>query len=405
MSSSDRVVAGWPLFLDGALPPATFWAQVRQTGTAFIGPPTNAWLIARFDDVKDVLSDEARFQHVTSGPGSPVFRDTLLDLEGEEHRKRLGLVGGPLKSRGSLEGHVRPRATEHMQRLIAPLRGRDRIDIAQELNEPLPLLVITEMVDIPAATAFRAWYQLVATAGSSNITGDPVIRASGERALHELYDFLGPVLEQRRREPAGDLLSALVQAEFDGARLTDDEIKSFTALILVGGVETSARSLTNLQRQLLSRPELWEAVRADRSLVLPASAEALRHSPPVLGLTRIAAEPFQIGDVPIPPGDRLYASIFSANRDETHFDDPDAFDLSRFDGDAARQFSPASTHLAFGGGRHFCTGAQLAKVEMEVVMNTVLDSLETAVVVADAAGPLGERLGSPNSLEIAPSWA
>ncbi len=404
-TAAETVTTRWESYVTGSLPPNDFWKMVRDVGTAFIGPPTNAWLVARFGDVQDVLSDETRFKHVTSGPGSPTFRDTLLDLEGERHRQRLGLVGGPLKSRSSLEGHVRPRATEQAQQLMAAMRGRDRIDIALELNEPLPLLVITEMVDVPAATQFRRWYQLIATAGSSNITDDPEIRAAGMNALQELYDFLAPLLEERRRNPGDDLLSTLAQAEFDGARLNDDEIKSFTALILVGGVETTARSLTNLQRQLLGNPELWAAVRDDRELVLPASAEALRHSPPVQGLTRIAATPYDIAGTSIAPGERLYASIYSANHDDTQFPDPDAFVLTRFVGDAPRQFSPTATHMAFGGGRHFCTGAQLAKVEMDIVMNTALDAIKHARIVADAAGPLGERLGSPNSLEIAPDWA
>jgi cytochrome P450 len=405
VSSLGSVRDAWPRYLAGDLPPSEFWSRVRDVGTVFVGPPTNAWLIARYQDVRWVLSDEDVFKHVTYGPGVTLFRNTLLDLEGEAHRTRLGLVGGPLKSRGSLEGHVRPMATEHTARIMKGLRGRETIDVALELNEPLPLLVITEMVNIPAAAKFRSWYQAIASAGSGNVTGDPELRQRGQTALDELYEALDPVIRKRREDPQHDLLSTLVEAEIDGVRLSDDEVKSFTALILVGGVETSARALTNLQRQLLRDGELWRRVREDRSLLLPGCAEALRFNPPVLGLTRMAARDVEVAGTQIKAGDRLYSSIYSANRDEQQFTDPESFVLERFKDDANRQFSPVAGHMAFGGGRHFCTGAQLAKVEMEVVMDAVLDDIDSATVVADAAGPLGEKLGSPNSLKIAPRWA
>jgi cytochrome P450 len=231
-----------------------------------------------------------------------------------------------------------------------------------------------------------------------------VLREEGERALAELYDFLDPIIQARRTSPAHDMLSKLVTAEFDGATLSDGEIKSFTALILVGGVETSARSLTNLQRRLFRHPELFDHVAADHSRITAAAAESLRHSPPVTGLSRWAPEGAELDGVTIRPGDRLYASIYSANRDETHFEAPEEFVIDRFADDATRQFSQKADHLAFGSGRHFCTGSLLARLEIELVMSTLLDQIGGATILDDASGEAGERLGSKNSLVIEPAW-
>ena len=391
-------------FHAGRIRPAEFWHLARQQPPVFIEAPLNAWIVSRHDDVKRVLSEETTFKHLIGGPGSSIFRDTLLDLEGEKHRQRLGLVGPPLKSRGSLEGHVRGVVDTHAHRIMTDLRSRRTFDVARELNEPVPLLVITEMLDVPAASEFRGWYQAIASAGSGNVTGDPVLLEAGHRALAELYGFLDPIIRARRSTPAGDLLSKLVTAEFDGATLSDEEIKSFTALILVGGVETSARSLTNLQRQLLRRPDLFDYVADDHDRITSAAAESLRHSPPVTGLSRWAPEGAELGGVTIRPGDRLYASIYSANRDETHFDRPDEFVIDRFAADATRQFSQKADHLAFGSGRHFCTGSLLARLEIELVMGALLDEITGASILDDASGDEGERLGSDNSLVIQPAW-
>jgi cytochrome P450 len=404
MSATGKLIEAHQDFLDGRLAPADFWRQAREHPPIFIPAPLNAWIVSRFDDVKRVLSDEDTFKHLIGGPGSSVFRDTLLDLEGEKHRQRLGLVGPPLKSRGSLEGHVRGVVDSHAKRIMSDLRSRETFDVARELNEPVPLLVITDMLDVPAASEFRGWYLAIASAGSGNVTGDPDLRAAGQQALDELYDFLDPIIQARRQAPAGDLLSKLVTAEFDGATLSDGEIKSFTALILVGGVETSARSLTNLQRQLFRHPEHLAFVDEDHDRITAAAAESLRHAPPVTGLSRWAPQEAELGEVTIPQGDRLYASIYSANRDEIHFDDPDEFVITRFADDATRQFSQKADHLAFGSGRHFCTGALLARLEMELVMNTLLDEVSGATIIQDASGDAGERLGSENSLLIEPAW-
>lgn len=403
MTDPEIVAAYWK-FHGGDLSPADFWRKAREQPPVYVPAPLDAWIISRHDDVRRVLSDEAAFKHLTGGPGASLFRNSLLDLEGEQHRQRLGLVGGPLKSRGSLEGHVRGVVNSYAGELMAALRQRDTFDVAQELNEPVPLHVITEMVDVPAATEFRVWYQAIAAAGSGNPTGDSALQGQGEQALHDLYDFLDPFIRSRRGAPQADMLSKLVTAEFDGITLSDDEIKSFTALILVGGVETSARSLTNLQRQLLRVPEQWDLVADDRSMVTAAAAESLRHSPPVTGLSRWAPEETEFSGVTIPAGSRLYASIFSANRDESRFTDPDQFHIDRFANDAARQFSPTASHLAFGSGRHFCTGSLLARLEMELVMDALLDAVASAVIVGDVSGDAGEKLGSENSLHIEPVW-
>ncbi len=168
-----------------------------------------------------------------------------------------------------------------------------------------------------------------------------------------------------RREtanPPDDLITRLVQAESDGARLADDDIQSVIRQLLVGGNETTTSLITNVVWRLLERRDLWERVVADPSLIDKAIEESLRYDPPVLGLFRNTTREVTMHGVRIPEGSKVMMHYAAANRDPAVFDAPDTFSLDR----------PSKRHLAFGLGVHFCLGAELARLEARTALTALV---------------------------------
>jgi cytochrome P450 len=159
------------------------------------------------------------------------------------------------------------------------------------------------------------------------------------------------------------MLSALLEAEFEGRRLDDEEIVTFVRSLLPAAAHTTTRTLGNLLVHLLADPASLAMLRADRSLVAGAANEALRHDPPGTGLQRLATHDVTIGEVTIPAGSGVNLVVGSGSRDEAVYDDPDRFDI-------VRRGRPV---LAFGGGPHLCIGAHLARMEVECAIDALLD--------------------------------
>ena len=167
----------------------------------------------------------------------------------------------------------------------------------------------------------------------------------------------------RRGKGGSDLISALVEAEFDGERLEEWEILGFCILLLVAGNETTTNLMSNMLNILVERPDLWRRLRDDRSLVENAVEETLRYESPVQLLTRMTTHDIEIDGRKIFQGQPVAVSYGAANRDPAMFPDPDTFSLDR----------DASKHLGFGLGIHYCLGAPLARVEAGVMLNAMLD--------------------------------
>ena len=184
-------------------------------------------------------------------------------------------------------------------------------------------------------------------------------------ASRELRGYFAEIIADRRRHTRDDLVSQLVSAEVDGRRLSDDEIYPFLLLLLPAGAETTYRSSSNLLFGLLSDPRQLDLVRADRGLVPQAIEEALRWDTPLLTVARLATEDVELGGVRIPAGSFVAVSLGAANRDPDRYADPDVFDVGREGGQAT----------SFGHGIHKCLGMGLARMEMRVLLNAVLDRL------------------------------
>jgi cytochrome P450 len=182
-----------------------------------------------------------------------------------------------------------------------------------------------------------------------------------------LVGYFKDLAEKRRSDPKDDMVSALVQAEIDGRKLTQAELDGFFIILLVAGNETTTNLISNQMRILSERPDLWKRLRDDRSLVPLAIEETVRFDTPVQNLGREATRDVEIRGVEIPKGSRVIVSYGAANRD------PEAFE-------AAGEYRPEreeKKHLGFGQGVHFCLGAGLARLEGKIALNALLDRFET----------------------------
>ena len=207
-----------------------------------------------------------------------------------------------------------------------------------------------------------------------------------------LREYFAPILAARRQEPRDDLISSLAQAEIDGEKLSDEEIFSFLRLLLPAGVETTYRSTGNLLFGLLSNPEQLDAVRSDRSLIPQAIEEAVRWEAPLLTITRVATRDTELAGHPIPAGSTVMLVLGAANRDEDRYPDPDRFDI----------FRAPKPNISWGHGVHVCLGMHLARLEMRVALELLLDRLPDLRLDPEGDDPhiRGQVFRSPTSLPV-----
>lgn len=346
-----------------------------------LGP---TFMVTRYADVMAVLRDAATFSSRANGKGiGLVMGRTIIEMDGQEHSRHRNIIAPMFlpKAMHRLDQVVERFAHE----LLDALAGRGRADLVADFTRNFPVRVIAHLIGIPVEeyAMFQEW--------SFDLIGFASQPLKGFAASEALVQFFRPLIAKRRAEPRDDLLSTLVHAEVDGHRLDDEEIYSFMRLLLPAGAETTFRLIGTTLFALLSQPELYERVRADRSQVGWALDEALRWDTPVQFVSREAARPTSMRGVEIPEGHYILVAIGSANRDEEHFAEPDRFDLDRHPTD----------HVSFGFGRHFCVGSHLARLEATVGINAVLDRLPNLRLAPDeAAGIVGLAFRSPDRLPV-----
>jgi len=353
------------------------------------------FMVYRYDEIAEVLRDHETF---SSGIIVDVFGDVfgkrvMLGMDEPEHRRYRSLV-----SKAFTQKALARRQDELVERvgneLIDRFAARGRAELVREFTFPYPTQIIAGLLGLPRAdySQFQRW--------SISLLSFTVNRERGIAASKALEEYFIPILAARRAEPRDDLISTLAQAEIDGEHLSDEEIFSFLRLLLPAGVETTYRSTGNLLFGLLSHPEQLDAVRSDRSLIPQAIEEAVRWEAPLLVITRVATRDTELAGVPIPAGSAVMPMLGAANRDEERYPDPDRFDIFR---------SPES-HISFGHGVHLCIGMHLARLEMRVALDLLLDRLPDLRLDPEADDPhiRGQVFRSPTSLPVlfeAPSVA
>ena len=331
------------------------------------------WLVTRYDDVMALLKDE-RFVKNPANVGDtkatpPAFwlpgffkamATNMLDQDDPNHARLRALVQKAFTPARVEQMQADILATCH--RLLDRVEAQGHMDLVADFALQLPLTVISELMGIPEPDRLR-FHQWV-KAGLQ-----PPSTAATLLALPKLWAMVRYLRQQfaaRRLHPQEDLLSALVQAEEAGDKLSEDELLGMAVILLIAGYETTVNLLASGTLALLQHPEQCQLLRANPALIKPAIEELLRFCAPVEQATeRYAREEVTIAGVTIPQGALVLAVLAAANRDEHYFANPDQLEITR----------DKNRHFAFGYGAHSCIGMPLARLEGTIAINTLLARL------------------------------
>lgn len=344
-----------------------------------------SYVISRYEDVARAFREPVFTSDNYVWQLEPVHGRTIVQMSGREHAVRRALIVPAFRG-NELQRKFLPVIERNARELIDNFRGAGTVDLVADFARHFPINVIVDMLGLDKRdhARFQAWYTSI-IAFLSNLSQDPDIAAAGLRTREELAAYMIPIIRQRRENLGDDLLSTLCSAEVDGTRMSDEDIKAFVSLLLAAGGETTDKAIASLFKNLLGHPDQLAAVRADRGLIPQAFAETLRFSPPVHMIMRQPAADVEVSGGTIPAGSTVTCLIGAANRDGRRFADPDSFNIFRDDLPTTTAFSAAASHLSFALGRHFCVGAMLAKTEIEVGTNQLLDAMPDLTMQAGAS--------------------
>jgi cytochrome P450 len=349
----------------------------------FDGP--GVWLLTRYADVHAVLKDN-RFS--VDRTRAPLIRENLerlpafiqqsargmrsiLIMDPPDHTRVRKLVNKAFTPKRVAA--LRPRIEALVEAELDDIERRGRFDLIHDLAEPLPAIVIAELLGVPAEDhrQFREWSSTLIAAIAAR-TDEQRARATG--AGQELLGYLSEVIEKRRREPRDDLISAMIHAQEESDVLSDAELLATSNLILLAGHETTTNLIGNGTLALLRERDQLERLQQDPSGVPRAVEELLRYEGPVQATIRVATEDLPVGDRTIPEGSLVLVSIGAANRDPEVFPEPDRLDVGR----------DPNPHLAFGFATHFCLGAPLARLEAQVAFDRLVRRFPKLELVEEA---------------------
>ncbi len=355
---------------EGRANPYPIYRRFRETASILWQPPA-FWAVSSYDLVTSVLRDRrfgtADLRSIRAmfmqAEGNSSFMDrlrkTMLMRNPPDHMRLRGIVSKAFSPR--MINSLGTRIQEITDELLSGIHGHS-FDVISDVAFPLPVMVIAEMLGVPDQDRehFRRWAR--AMVGSLDLVTDPAQVEAADLAADECESYLAGLVEQRRRDPREDLLSALAVAEDEGRRLTQEELLANAMLLLLAGHETTVNLIGNGTLNLLRNPDQAEMLREEPSLAPSAIEEVLRYESPVQLTLRRASEPVEVGGVTIGEGEHVLLMLGAANRDPARFSDPDRLDIKR----------PDNGHLAFGEGIHYCLGANLARAEGQAAIGTLL---------------------------------
>jgi cholest-4-en-3-one 26-monooxygenase len=329
------------------------------------------WAVTKYDDCVTVNRDVERFSSYRRGSMPFELKDEDID----QQRLMMVNMDPPLHTRYRrlVNKGFTPRMVRDLEesihrttdRIIDAVCERGEADFVTEVSAELPLQVIAELLGVPQEDRHNMF------SWSNRMVGneDPEYGITEEDAMTaavELYGYASELFAKKRLDPRGDLMSALTQVEIDGERLSEMELELFFLLLTVAGNETTRNLMSGAMHAFFQHPDQWRRLLDDRSLLPTAVEEMLRYVTPVMNFRRTATCDLELRDVPIAEDDKIVFFHASANRDEDVFDRPDVFDVGR----------DPNPHVAFGGGGpHFCLGANLARMEIAVMYEHLLDRL------------------------------
>jgi cytochrome P450 len=347
--------------------------MIRAAGRVFEDPVLGRKVLTHAEDIEAVLRDRDLCVDPRKAPQSSFMsmladRDSdgrgtepsMLFLDPPDHDRLRGLVNKAF-TRKAVE-RMHPRIEAVAAELLDAVEGRDDWDVIADYSAPLPTIVIAEMlgVDPGDQARFKAWSDIVVQGLNPFLSPDD--RAKVNAAGAELDEYLAAAVEARRADRKDDLITAMIEAEEQGDQLTDAEIVTMVSLLLLAGNLTTTDLIGNGVLALLRHREAWDALRADPSLIDNAVEEMLRYDPPVTQSGRLTLKDMEVGGCPVAAGSSFAPILLAGNHDPALHPDPHRFDIRRDD----------IRHMSFGGGRRYCLGAPLARLETQVAVMALI---------------------------------
>ena len=362
-----------------------FRGSVMDWSKAPEAMPENLYAAVSFDAVNRVFRDGKVFNSEIYDSTIGLFiGPTILAMEGKTHWDHRNLVSSAFKSKSLARWEpevVRPVVTA----LIDEFVETGSADLVRDFTLEFPTRVISRLLGLPEEDL--PWFRKRAV----ELISYHVKYKRAFEASAALKDYFLQQIEQRRAKPTGDIIGDLVTAEIDGEKLSDEAIYSFLRLLLPAGLETTFRSSGNLLYLLLTHPEQFQAVQADRDLIPAAIEEGLRYETPLTTVQRSATVETELEGVTLPKGSVIDVCIGSANRDEKRWERSEEFDI----------FRKRVPHISFAAGEHTCMGLHLARMETRVALECLLDRLTNVNLVTDDNPHIwGQPFRSPTALPV-----
>jgi cytochrome P450 len=377
--------------------PYPFFARKRREAGVFRGTvmdysktpeslmPKREYSAVSFDAVNTVFRDGRVFSSKPYDKTIGLFMGpTILAMEGKQHREHRNLVSAAFKSKALARWEntiVRPICNT----LIDEFIGTGEADLVRQFTFEFPTRVIAELLGLPAEdlpTFRKRAVELI----SYHVNYERAFEASTA-----LKDYFLEQIAQRKSKPTEDIIGDLVAAEIDGEKLSDEAIYSFLRLLLPAGLETTYRSSGNLLYLLLTHPDQFAAVQADRELVGPAIEEGLRVETPLTTVQRFTTEDTELQGVEIPARAVIGVCMGAANRDERRWERSEEFDI----------FRKHIPHISFAAGEHTCLGLHLARLETRVALECLLNRLTNVTLLTEDDPHIhGQPFRSPNALPV-----
>ncbi|MFB7288738.1 cytochrome P450 [Actinacidiphila glaucinigra] len=363
--------------------PYPLYAELREAGPV-VRQTDGSYLVGTYHEIVGLLHDPRLSadprNRTTPAPAASEETQHLpfLRLDDPEHHRLRTLAMrpfGPPHSPGRVDA-MRGEITRFTGELVDGLRGRDHVDIVDDLAYPLPVTVICRLLGVPREDEprFREWTDLLVASADISPGEDTAARAeAGREARMQMGAYLLGLAEQRRGRPTGDMLSDFVNEPDPQLRLTGEELAMTAILLLIAGHETTVNLITNGVLTLLRHPDKLERLRREPELLPETVEELLRYEPPVHLRERIPLADVEIAGTVIPKGTSVILALASGSRDPLRFQDPERFDPARKDNE----------HFGFGSGIHLCYGAPLARIEAQAALGALLPGLGTATLLQD----------------------
>jgi cytochrome P450 family 142 subfamily A polypeptide 1 len=353
--------------LDGAWyaqEPHEAWTWMREHAPVYYDAASDVWAITRHEDVLAIEKDKETFSSKRSPRPHGGSLPMMISMDDPEHTRRRQLV---------YRGFTPKRVKEHeatIRRLVTEILDRvceqGRCDFVWDIAAPLPLLLIADMLGFPPESYddLLRWSDDLIRATTSE--PDPELAAKAAEASLGFREFqLGVIADRRSKPPQDDLVSILCHSEIDGHRLDDESVVQETLLILIGGDETTRHVISTGMLTLMEHPEQQAMLVESPEALTVGVEELLRWVTPIKNMSRTAVRDVEVRGQTLHEDDQLILLYPSANRDEAVFDDPFTFDVRRH----------PNPHLSFGFGTHFCLGASLARLELNVMFDELLRRL------------------------------